>query len=297
MRQILNLPRAWVLLCILHSMGRLLRDFVNRETVGVTPSLRQDVQVFSWEGRADWSAYAALSRNGEETANFFEAWPDIARCLGIRSSTAKYKAVANMWDLLQAVYCTYQGPNSWNYATVAKDFRRYSTVRTASWYLRSLEHEVDAMLPNIGPSGVATFCGALSESINRFLKHGHENHSNRGGGSFRGRGWMRCKEVNGRPPTGQCARTTYNLVFCIFRCVMGCAGGATVAILMLLHGCYAGEGGPMPHASFPWTDSSSSWPITMPSSWIKSWRTYFAVCSSVDLGKRSNVDLGSAIPR
>ena len=49
-----------------------------------------------------------LSRtDGEETANFVEAWSDIARCLGIRPSTAKYKAIANLWDLLHAVYCTY----------------------------------------------------------------------------------------------------------------------------------------------------------------------------------------------
>ena len=58
---------------------------------------------------------------GEETANFFDAWPDIAKCLGIRPSTAKYKAIANMCDLLQALYFTYLGRNPLNCAAVARD--------------------------------------------------------------------------------------------------------------------------------------------------------------------------------
>ena len=191
MRRILKLPRAWVVLCILPltmAMGRLLGEFVDREARGVTPLLRQDLQVLLSERRAGWRVYGSASPDGEETANFFEAWPDIARCLGIRPSSAKYKAITNLWDLLQALYCTYQGPNLLNCAAVAKDFRRHCTVGTASWYLLSLEHDVDAMLQNISPLGLAMFCGDISESINRFLKHGHNEHSNR---------------VNGRPSTGR----------------------------------------------------------------------------------------------
>ena len=103
MQCILKLPRAWVVLCMLHlttAMGRLLGEFVDREARGVTPSLRQDLQVLLSERRAGWSVYGSASTDGEETANYFEAWPDITRCLGIRSSSAKYKAIANMWDLL-----------------------------------------------------------------------------------------------------------------------------------------------------------------------------------------------------
>ena len=146
---ILKLPRAWVVLCILHlttTMGRLLGEFVDREARSVTPALRQDLQVLLSERRAGWSVYGSTSPDGEETANFFDAWPDIASCLGIRPSTAKWKAIANMWDLLQALYCTYQGPNPLNRAAVACDFRRHCTVATASWYLPSLEHDVDTML-------------------------------------------------------------------------------------------------------------------------------------------------------
>ena len=107
---------------------------------------------------------------------------DIARWLGIGPSTAKYKAIANMWDLLQALYCTYQGPNPLNCAAVARDFRRHCTVGTPSWYLLSLEQDVDTMWQNIKPFGVAMFSGDISESINRLLKHGHNEHNNRGGG-------------------------------------------------------------------------------------------------------------------
>ena len=104
-------------MCILHltmAMGRLLGEFVGREARSLTPALRQDLQVLLSERRAGWSVYGSASPDREETANFFDAWPDIARCLGIRPGTAKYKAIANMWDLLQALYCTYQGPNPLN---------------------------------------------------------------------------------------------------------------------------------------------------------------------------------------
>ena len=143
-------------------------------------------------------------RMGRRRPIFFDAWPDIAKCLGIRPSTAKYKAIANMWDLLQAPYGTYQGPHPLNCAAVARDFRRHCTAGTASWYLLSLEQDVDTMLQNIKPFGLAMFSGDISESINRFLKHGHNEHNNRGGGGAVGwRGWTRCRVVNCRPSTGR----------------------------------------------------------------------------------------------
>ena len=72
-----------------------------------------------------------------------------------------------MWDLLQALYCTYLGRNPLNCAAVARDFRRHCTVGTASWYLLSLEHDVDTMLQNIKSVGLAMFSVDISESINR----------------------------------------------------------------------------------------------------------------------------------
>ena len=96
---ILKLPRARVVLCILHltmATGGLLWEFVDREARGVTALLHQDLQILFAERRACWSVYGAASPDGEETATFFLAWPDIARCFGIRPSSAKYKAVANM---------------------------------------------------------------------------------------------------------------------------------------------------------------------------------------------------------
>ena len=165
-------------------------------TRSVTPALRQDLQILLSERRAGWSVYGSASPHGEETAKFFDAWPDIAKCLGIRPSRAKYKAIAKMWDLLQALYSTYQAPRPLNCADVAPDFRRHCTVGTASWYLLSLEHDVDTMLQNIKPFGLAMFSGDISESINRFLKHGHNEHSNRGeGGGCRAEG---VDEVSGR---------------------------------------------------------------------------------------------------
>ena len=71
-----------------------------------------------------------LPRTGKRWPNFFEAWPDIFRCLSIRPSTAEYKAITNLWALLQALFCTYQGPNPLNSATVARDF----PVALYCWY-------------------------------------------------------------------------------------------------------------------------------------------------------------------
>ena len=51
------------------------------------------------------------------------------------------------------------------------------------------------MLQNIKPFGLAMFSGDISESINRFLKHGHNEHSNRGGRACRVEG---VDEVSGR---------------------------------------------------------------------------------------------------
>ena len=167
--------------------------------------------------RACWSVYGSASPDGEETANFLDAWLYIARCLGIRRSTAKYKAIANMWDLLQALYCTYQGPNPLNCAAVARDFRRHYSVATTSWYLHSLEHDVDTMLQNIKPFGLAMFSGDISESINRFVKHGHNEHNKRGGGGLSGRGGGRGvgSSVVGHQQKGQCASTVHDMAVCI----------------------------------------------------------------------------------
>ena len=51
------------------------------------------------------------------------------------------------------------------------------------------------MLQNIWPFGLAMFCGDISKSINRFLKHGHNEHNNRGGGGCQMEG---VDEVSGR---------------------------------------------------------------------------------------------------
>ena len=60
------------------------------------------------------------------------------------------------------------------------------------------------MLQNIKPFGLAMFLGDISESINRFLKHGHNEHSNRvgGGGAVGWRGGTRCRVVSCGPSTG-----------------------------------------------------------------------------------------------
>ena len=63
-QRILQLPRAWVVLCILHltmAIGRLLAEFVDREARSVTPALRQDLQVLLSERRAGGSVYGLAS--------------------------------------------------------------------------------------------------------------------------------------------------------------------------------------------------------------------------------------------
>ena len=54
------------------------------------------------------------------------------------------------------------------------------------------------MLQNIKPFGLAMFSGDISESINRFLRHGHNEHNNRGGGGGGGCRVEGVDEVSGR---------------------------------------------------------------------------------------------------
>ena len=59
-RQILQMPRAWVVLCVFHlttAMGCLLGHFVDRHARAVTPSLRQDLQVVLSDTRVGWSVW------------------------------------------------------------------------------------------------------------------------------------------------------------------------------------------------------------------------------------------------
>ena len=73
------------------------------------------------------------------------------------------------------------------------------------------------MLQNINPFGLPMFSGDISESINRFLKHGHNEHSNRGGGGLSGGGGGRDvgSLVVGHPQGGQCASTVHDMAVCI----------------------------------------------------------------------------------
>ena len=135
MQRMLKLLAAFVVLCILHlvmALGRLLGMFVDRQARGhpfaplrlASPRVGETRRLERLRG-----TFPGGGRNG-----FFSyAWPDIARCLGIRAGWAKYKAVSNMWDLLQALYGTYQGPNLLNYAATAEDFCPHWSASLRRW--------------------------------------------------------------------------------------------------------------------------------------------------------------------
>ena len=106
------------------------------------------------------------------------------------------------------------------------------------------------MLLNTWPFGLAMFCGGISESINRFLKHGHNEHSNRGGGGCQVEG---LDEVSRRKLSAihteagvqaQCMTWLF----------------AYLDVSWVVHGgpWSQVEDGAGPHARFPWTDSSAS---------------------------------------
>ena len=95
-------------------------------------------------------------------------------------------AIANLWGLLHALNCTYHNPNPSNCAAMAKDLCRHCSAGTASWYVVSVEHDVDAMLQNIWPFRLAMFCGDIPKSTTCFMKLGLNEQSNRGGGGLGG---------------------------------------------------------------------------------------------------------------
>ena len=73
------------------------------------------------------------------------------------------------------------------------------------------------MLQNIKPFGRAMFSSDISESINRSLKQGHNEHSNRGGGGLSGGGGGRGvrSSVVGHPRGGQCGSALHDMVVCV----------------------------------------------------------------------------------
>ena len=73
-------------------MGRLLGEFVDRDARSVTPALRQDMQVLLSERHAGWEIYGSASPDGEETANFFDAWPDPNLALSVLEGLCRWEA-------------------------------------------------------------------------------------------------------------------------------------------------------------------------------------------------------------
>ena len=69
MPPILHLACAFAILCILHltmDMGRLLGEFVGRGARGVSPSVRQDLQILLSERMTGCNVYGVISPDGEE---------------------------------------------------------------------------------------------------------------------------------------------------------------------------------------------------------------------------------------
>ena len=163
----------------------------------VTPALHQDLQVLLSERRAGWSVYVygSASPDREDTANFFEAWSDVARCLSIRPRTAKYKAIAKLWDLLQALYCTYQDHNPLNCAAVASDFHG-----TVLWLQHHGIYSASSMT-KIPCCRRISHLGWLSSQVT--FRKASTAFCNPGGGAVWWGGWTRCPVVSGRPSIGR----------------------------------------------------------------------------------------------
>ena len=155
------------------------------------------------------------------------------------------------------------------------------------------------MLQNIKPFGLTMFSGDISDSINRFLKHGHNEHSNGGGGDCRVGG---VDKVSGRQlsaihrePNVQAQCMTW--LFAYFdvswvvhggpRSQVPCSGRDAMEVTrgrghmhaslnqnIAIQDRYTGAVGRAGEASI-----------------------FRAVCSSGDLGNRSSLDPGSTIGR
>ena len=67
----LHAPIVFCILQFTMAMGRLLRDFIDPDARGFTPSLRQDLHVLLSDRHIGWSVYGAASLDREEAAKFF----------------------------------------------------------------------------------------------------------------------------------------------------------------------------------------------------------------------------------
>ena len=67
--------------------------------------------------------------------------------------------------------------------TVAKEYRLQCCPSTLSNYMVFLEWDCDCVLQGIRPWGLAMFSGDVQETLHRFEKQAHNEHSPQGGGS------------------------------------------------------------------------------------------------------------------
>ena len=87
-----------------------------------------------------------------------------------------------MAKLLKDLYHTYQVGTRPQCRAAAAAFREHCAPRSASHYLLFLEEDVDRVLDDIWPFGLAMFSNDIVESLNRCLKQAFNEHSAWGGG-------------------------------------------------------------------------------------------------------------------
>ena len=180
-KPLLRISHRRVVECILHlamAMGRIQAAWVQLQAKALALEDRASLQEVLRQHKTGLCVKGSTSVDGEEAFRLFGAWEDI--CEVLRPCKATRQAVLGMRALLSALYVSFQDPTPPQCAPVAQAYRRAICPNSKGHYLLFLEEDCQHVLADIYPYGMAMFSGDVVESLNRLLKKGFNDHSDRG---------------------------------------------------------------------------------------------------------------------
>ena len=180
-KPLLRISHRRVVECILHlamAMGRIQAAWVQLQAKALPLEDRASLQQVLRQHKTGLCIKGSTSVDGEEAFRLFGAWEDI--CEVLRPCKATRQAVLGMRALLSALYVSFQDPYPPQCAPVARAYRKAICPDSKGHYLLFLEEDCQHVLADIYPYGMAMFSGDVVESLNRLLKKGFNDHSDRG---------------------------------------------------------------------------------------------------------------------
>ena len=179
------MARLHIFMCILHcimAVGRLVVQFLEALCTDLDKVLRARVQSVLDGARTGIRLGYAASPDGEEVHRLLRSSEQVQDAACLDAMHPGGRVVLEKWELLRQLHRTYHyGPPPhcrWR----ARGFREHVAPKSGSHYLLFLEEGCDDVLAALPPHGMAMMRQDIVESVNKILKVGNNDHSDRGGG-------------------------------------------------------------------------------------------------------------------